>query len=318
MRPFSLLAQVCIAGAVLGIANVGIQKLSANSLPRQLMRKCEQAAPATDLFLGNSTMAAGLDEAAFDSMLPGHRALNAALGSSGPVEHYLVFERQDRHKGAAVFYGFLDTQLTDPVEGDWATLVGNRAMAYYFNLDSAVRFYAPLNRLKELRIRVTSAVPVLVERYAMWARVERLRRLFGEVGLPRTESGRFGRLADFALLEPAEEDKFATRCAQDAALSRPLSPPIMSILTQSRQAQRAVYVIEMPMPTSHRRRFYSTPEWSTYRSHLILLIKAAGGLYVPAADWVENAGFEDPLHLNPKGAAVFSKRLAQFISDNSN
>src|SRR5438874_1911993 len=121
-----LLVQVGVSVAGLILLNVLVQGLSATTLPRQVLRHCEESELATDLFLGNSTMAAGLDEAAFLAAAPGRRGLNAALGGTPPVEHYLIYSRQDRHAAAGVYYGFYDTQLTGHPTGDWDTLVGNR------------------------------------------------------------------------------------------------------------------------------------------------------------------------------------------------
>ena len=50
---------------MLAAANIGVNRMARNSVPRQLLRTADQAEPATDLFLGNSTMMSGLDEAAF-------------------------------------------------------------------------------------------------------------------------------------------------------------------------------------------------------------------------------------------------------------
>jgi len=315
MKLRHLLFQVTILVLLLVLVNVVVQRLSANSVARQLLRKCEQVDSVTDVFLGNSTMAAGLDEAMFGAARPGRGALNAALGSSSPVEHYVIFCKLPDHKAARVYYGFFDTQLTDPPDGDWATLVGNRAMTYYVDRELAFRFYASDDPLKALRLSLVSRVPMLVERYAIWAKVERLRRVLDEVGLPKKETDRFGRKEDFALLESEDEGQFAKRCGQAAACSVPLTAPVAALLRRGTTEGVRVYVVEMPMPTSHRARFYSSPSWAIYRAHLIALVREAGSVYVPAAEWIGDDGFADPLHLNPAGAKAFSSRLAQWAAD---
>src|SRR5437870_5107325 len=120
-------------------------------------------------------MAAGLDEAAFLAAAPGRRGLNAALGGTPPVEHYLICSRQDRQAAAGVYYGFYDTQLTAHPSGDWATLVGNRAIVYYVDPDLALQFYFPEQPTKVFFLKLASRLPMLVERQAIWLRVERLR-----------------------------------------------------------------------------------------------------------------------------------------------
>jgi len=255
-------------------------------------------------------MAAGLDESAFARASPGHRPLNLGLGSSSPVEHYLIYLRQDRHRAAAVYYGFLDTQLTDTVEGGWSTLIGNRAMAYYLDLDAALGFYAANDVRKALELRAVSHVPMLVERYTIWARIERIRRTLGGLGLAEQAENRFGRTEDFLLLEP-DQAEFSRRCGIAASECTPLTPAVEGILMRAKGLGVPAYVVEMPMTEAHRQRFYSGPEWTSYRAHLVNLVSAAGGHYVPAADWASEDGFADNLHLNSSGAKVFSSKLSQ-------
>ena len=156
MKPHHLLIQIVMAMAVLAAANAAVVELARDSTPRQLLHHSEQAAPATDLFLGDSTVAAGVDTAAFAAVLAGHRPLNLGLGASTPVEHYLVYLKQDRHRGATLYYGFLDMQLTDSPTGDWSTLVGNRAMCYYVDLNTALSFYASDCPARAFTLRMAS------------------------------------------------------------------------------------------------------------------------------------------------------------------
>ena len=103
--------------------------------------------------------------------------------------------------GAAVVYGFLDTHLTDPVDGGWDSLVGNRALAYYVDPEAARRLYAANSPAQALILQIVGQVRALSRRYAIWAKVELLRRKLGEMGMPAKETNRFGRTEDFALLE---------------------------------------------------------------------------------------------------------------------
>lgn len=303
-----LSAQFVLAALVLLAANVLVSRLAVNSVPRQLLQTAARSAPATDLFLGNSTMAAGLDEAAFAGTRVECRPLNLGLGSSSPVEHYVIYRQVDKHAGAAVYYGFLDTQLTDPPEGSWSTLIGNRAMAYYVEPDVARRYYTARSPARDFLFRACSHVPLLIERHTIWAKVERLRRRLGELGMPVQTTNRFGRAEDFALLEQSVTD-FIAHCDQAVANQSPLSEPVQDLLRQARASARRLAVIEMPMPRSHRERYYQLPAWLIYRAHLKILVHSAGGVYVEASDWIEDAGFADALHLNATGAKQFSNRL---------
>ena len=82
------------------------------------------------------------------------------------------------------------------------------------------------------------------------------------------------------------------------------------MLALARRAGPAFAFVEMPMPSAHRSRFYATPEWTTYENALRKQTNENGARFINAADWIGDDGFEDPLHLNPQGAAVFSRRLA--------
>jgi len=69
----------------------------------------------------------------------------------------------------------------------------------------------------------------------------------------------------------------------------------------------------MPMPNGHRRGLYATPEWQSLRARNIQWVKAAGGEYLTATDWVPDTGFSDPVHMNQEGARVFSRKIAQHL-----
>lgn len=71
----------------------------------------------------------------------------------------------------------------------------------------------------------------------------------------------------------------------------------------------------MPMTARHRRRFYAGAAWAAYRASLRDRIEEVGGVFVPAADWVPDAGFSDHLHLNAAGARTFSTRLGEWVRD---
>jgi hypothetical protein len=309
MRFRHLFIQIIILLAVLASANVVIARLARNSVPHKVLSKGRQAEPATDLFLGNSTMEAGLDEHAFAAAKPGSRPLNLGMGSSSPVEHLLIFRQQEKHRGARVYYGFFDTHLTDLPEGSWGKLVGNRAMAYYVEPDVALEYYAGQSMLRRFGLRLAGYFPMLVERLATWAKVERGRRFLGEIGMPKKDSNRFGRAEDFNLLE-ANEDDFKRSCEAAVEESIPLAPPVAAIIRLAQERGSTIYIVEMPMPTSHRDHYYSGPGWTRYRAYVKKLVEDAGGFFVDASDWIDDAEFADPLHLSEVGAADLSKKLA--------
>ena len=71
MRYYSLFLQIFIAGVILGFANLGVGKLAKTSFANQLRDHCEAVKNPTDIFLGNSLAAAGIDEEVFNLQNPG-------------------------------------------------------------------------------------------------------------------------------------------------------------------------------------------------------------------------------------------------------
>lgn len=310
-----LLIQLGLAAGMMVVANVAVQCLAINSVPRQLLRTAERSEPATDLFLGNSTMAAGIDEASFARQRPLCRPLNLGLGASSPVEHYLIYRQQRKHANARVFYGFIDTQLTDPPTGDWNSLVGNRAMAYYVEPDVSRAFFTAESPMQDLLFRLYSHIPIAVERYAIWAKVEKLRRHAAQFGLPARITTPFGNADDFAL-QQLDTENFISRCEQALYENLPLNAPITSLFKRVRKSGNELYVVEMPMPTDHRSRYYAVPAWLAYRAHVKKLVTSFDGVYVEAAEWIQDDGFADALHMNRNGAMGFSYNLGKLVSSN--
>ena len=140
-------------------------------------------------------------------------AFNAGLGASGTVEHLMILQRalRDASTVKVVIYGFFDFQLTDAPSATLTDFFGNRAVAFYLDPGLALRSYqmSPSDRLAFDLLR---HVPMVVERAGIWANVERMRREMGEVGMPPADTNRFGRVADFALLEARSPADFASQC----------------------------------------------------------------------------------------------------------
>jgi hypothetical protein len=315
MKARQLLVQLLVLLAVLAAANGAVAVLSRQSGARQRLRSIEASPPADVLFLGNSLVDAGVDGGAFESAWPGRHGLNLGLGASSPVAHVILLKRAGRHGRARdVVYGFWATQLTDPVPDDWSDLAGNRAVAYYVDTEEAIALSAPDSPFRAWQMRLLSRVPLLAERQTIWARVERLRRRLGRVGLPPEETNRFGRAADFAALEPPDPLEFAGQCRQSAEDGVPFSAPVQALFRIAGARGARVLLVEMPMPSGYRRRFCDTPGWLLYRRHLRELARKEGGAYLSAVDWVGDEHFRDVLHLDPTGAALFSKRLAEEMS----
>jgi hypothetical protein len=310
MKLVHLVAQVVCWALCVVVINIAVQKFSINSVPRQVARRIDQSPPVTDVFVGNSLMAAAFEVEPFELAHPGRHPLGIGLGFSSPVEHDILLRRALRLGPKRVYYGVFDTQLFEPMRGGWEDLVGNRAMAYYMDLETAIRFYAVDDPLRAGLMRVVARIPVIVERNAIWGRVEKLRRRLGEIGLPPQLTNRFGRAEDFRALEFSDESEFRQTCRAAVDLRKELLPPVADMLRACHERGISVIIVEMPMTSSHRRRFYDHPEWARFRQHVEEQVRRDGGVYLVASDWIGDDGFADHLHLNAKGASEFSRRIA--------
>ena len=314
-RQLILSTVVLLAG--LAVMNLVTIFLTRNSRPRQVMRHARESQPASVVALGNSLVAAGFDEAAFDSgagLSAPRGSSNLGLGATTPVEHLLLLRYALSHgiRPRLVLYGFYDFQLTTPVQFAIGDLFGNHAMLYYVEPLYARRFYS-LSLHDAFQFRAMHAFPMFAERGAIWAKVEILRRAIAQQGMPAENSNSMGRAADFSLLEAADTNDFRLQC--EAGLNLPLIPPVSEILRQAHDLGVTVTVVEMPMREQHRRVFYGSACWSQYTTHVRNLLSPFGAIYVDASGWIQDESlFDDPLHLSERGATQFSQRLGGVLA----
>jgi hypothetical protein len=307
--PFGILTVVLVG------YNAVIHVMAGQSDRRQLLSALEQMPRTTDcLFLGNSLVEAGCDATAFKTAWPDQNnapsAFNLALGGTSPVEHCLILEKALRRplRPKYLVYGFFDDQLSAPVRGGWTDLVGNRAFSYYFPKEAAA-FYAPESWSAMWRLRIIGHVPMLAERSSVWGKVELLRRVIEEIGMPKQKINRFGRAKDFAALEPKDITSFNERCEE--ALQKGFTAPVERIIDLAKRHGAKVVLVEMPLPSRHRETFYASPVWPRMRSHLQTLAAQREAIYISASDWVkDDNNFEDATHLTKEGAQLFSRQLA--------
>jgi hypothetical protein len=311
------LVSLGLAAGIVVAFNWFVQHNAQNSVPRQLLRQIDTAAGVTHLALGNSLIAAGFDPSTFEaSMAPEPVvAFNAGLGASGTVEHLMLLHRalRDATSVKVVIYGFFDFQLTEAPSATLNDFFGNRAVAFYLDPDLALRSYE-MSSGDRLGFDLLRHVPMVVERAGIWANVERMRRAMSEIGMPHDDANRFGRVADFALLEAHSPTDFASQCERLTEQNAGLSQPIVQMIDAAHARGAQVVIVEMPMHPYHRSQFYALDAWDKYRDHLRKLVEAQHATYVSAADWIEPANeFADHLHLTPAGAQDFSRQLASKI-----
>jgi hypothetical protein len=305
-----------ITVAAVAAANLAVGRAASNSVPRQTMRNINAAGPVINVLgIGNSLMAAGFDEAAVQQTFrkTGHIvvAINGGLGASGSIEH-LDFTRLalHRHMVRDLVYGFSDQQMATEPPLKNSDLIGNRAMLYYDEPQLTLK-YARFDGLEWLEFQTFRCCALFRERSAIWAKVEKVRRTMQEVGMPRQETNRFGRRADFDLLEAANTEQFVLRCREVMRSRDFLSPPLQELFKEARAHGSRVTVVEMPTHPLHLKRFYDQPIWEEFQRKNRAAIEEAGASYLDASRWVpDESDFQDHFHLSERGAAEFSRKLA--------
>jgi hypothetical protein len=305
---------ICLFNVFLG--------LKSDSVPKLIMRQM-RATPRIDiLFLGNSLMESGFDSNSFASAWPASTSVpytfNAGLGSSSPVEHFLLAHQAYLHHQSIpyVVYGFYDLQLTKPQGFGWGDLVGNRSMGYSTEPSTAASLYAPGSMLEKWRFYLIGAVPMLREHSKLWQYIEILRRSIQELGMPHLKTNQFGRVADFKAIAMPEQVKFARDCEVAVKDSIPFVSAVQELLRLAHEKNTELIVVEMPMDSAHRNSYYSTVAWQKYQTYLKQRLEGKGITYVIASDWVSNDGdFSDGLHLNKMGANIYSAKMAQFMAN---
>jgi hypothetical protein len=296
--------------------NLVLSVAARTTLPRRLLAHAAEARSAKVVALGDSLVAAGFSESAFDGVmrLAGERgSANLGLNGSTPVEDLLLFNYAlQRHlRPQVLIYGFHDFQLTSPVAFTTSDIVGNRALLYYADPEYGRRFYF-LSIHDGVEFEIMRHISLMVERSAVWEKITPLRRRMGAQGLPPEETNRLGRLKDFAALEAAGLDALVNTCK--SASSMPLSAPIAEIIRRASDAGAQVFFVEMPTHPARVRLLYDTDAWARYRGHLQSMLTRAGVQYVDASQWMRDERmFIDHLHLSESAAVPFTQRLARYL-----
>jgi len=234
--------------------------------------------------------------------------MNIALQSTTPVEHLLIYAKLENQSHNRLFYGFFGTQLTDELYGNSESLVGTRSMSYYIMPELAeqvMRFNSVWSRLC---FRLQGRFPAFVERFKIWSKVEKFRRMIDRIGLPPAEENVFGRTKDIQILD-ATADDLANNCHDVVMNQKPFSLAVTRLLYLAGERNVKVTMIEMPRSSSYRNLVNSRQFWTSYREHLARLMSDAGAIYIDATDWVPDDEFVDNLHLSSNGSKRFTARL---------
>jgi len=304
---------VLVCAAMVACANAVVGTVTQHSVSRRILADARSAGAAQTIALGNSLVRSGFNADEFAMALRSQgvhsAASNMAMGASTPPEHLLLLRAALRADDRAqlLLYGFYDFQLTDAVSFKFSDMIGNHDLLYYDEPEFARRYYS-MSRYDAAGFEIAQHFPLLAERGAIWAKVERLRRAISQQGMPGQATNQFGRVADFTLLEANSQEEFVKHC--ERASREPLNAAAQEITREAQERHLRVVFVLMPLPPRHVQTFYDTAAWEEYQGHLHELLAKQNVTVVDASTWFPDASkFGDALHLNEEGAKEFSQRL---------
>ena len=289
----------------------------------EFLNRLEEGDPIDLLFVGDSTMREGLTKAfKFNWQEDTGQTIttfNGGMGASSTVEHYLLLRKalQEQPQLKAVVYGIIGYRMTDPHFGPQASIPSLIFVEYYQEPDVAAAFQNEVHPLGELKFQIERRIPIYVERYGFWQKVEKLRRQWGAIGLPAKEETRFGRVEDFGTLIHPKRDHFEAHGRAVAAGQTGLRGPCQQFIEDCRERNIPLVVVKMPMSQSHRDKFEENEIWTGYLEALRKLLADEGVTLIDASNWIplsDKEAFADEIHLNAKGAELFTRRLSRELS----
>jgi hypothetical protein len=298
-------------------------------VPEQQLQTALAAGDGCLLILGDSRMAAGLDEATLHDALSRQGAdrciANLAIGATDVSGAFLAARRYlsgGRNPAVAVL-GKVDDSLLDPDPDRTGPrmMVGNNALHLVWTTPGDV--FAEVNGFPFASVaafddgfRFLIARATGLGRYQSLVSVRVQHMQDRLTGADRGSQNRFGQFADMAALERDLRERAAgrlTAATKDPGDRTAWFDRLVDVL-RSRGAR--IVVVELPMPAAYRRRISESAAAVEYRRSFTASLAARGAAYVDLgrASWVDDALFADALHLNAAGAARFSRDLGDELS----
>jgi hypothetical protein len=327
VTPSRFIGQLILFVSLFALINAMVSLATRNTIPRQLLKGYQQAQANGGidvLFVGHSLIEAGVDEEAFANASGGKQAYNLGMGWSGLVEHVVLQKHATKDmakrgkKYDIIVYGLSNMMANRPP--DVGNHGGNSAFLYYLEPEIAAHYYAHTPPEKA-GFWLTVLLPYMQEKMWVWAKVEKLRRTLGGVGLPKKEANRFGAVEDFDRIESSSPEALAQEIRQ--VLQRPekdfFHPIMEDMIADGKEHAARMIFVTMPKTSKHRRAYHSLPEWERFQTELTRMILQRGAEHIDAADWVPDTdtdgtpNFVDAVHLSKNGAKVFSTKLAQYL-----
>lgn len=286
----------------------------------ELLRQIPHAHAYDCLFVGNSTMDADLDIVCYAqaSAVSSDHFLKLAIGGGTAEEESLVLNEFFTRGNTAkrVVLGFHDLHLEGNAKHTWSTLTGAFGLIYSTSQTHGLRVYA-LPATERAKVALTRCVPALARRANLWGKVELLRRALTALGMPTVQTTAYGRVADFKFYPYLEKDREEAHAVMQqfiqshAALSRPLQ----LIVNDCKDHNAELIVLEMPLLKERTDLCVGDPRWQAYRDFRQDSLEESGAHYMRGFESLGGAeNFKDPVHMTPHGAELFSRRLAEVMT----
>lgn len=320
-----LLPVLLSASVLFVIANLLVLEWS-NRMPfKKVMSMVRSAKDPNMLLMGNSIMAGRVNIDQFRSLSQqlhsDLRPVNVAIGATGPSEHQLLFDYSlsTQPQLQTLVLGFDDVMLTSEIKTPPDQLLGNQLVG----TDPSIPFddvsdAYQLTWFESAEFQFLRLCPLAAYRSNAWRDVELLRRKLGSIGMPAIKETSLGRVQDFEAMDAATAMYFAPETAKFNADPTHFNPDYEHIFAHAQNHGMKIVLVEMPISERHRATYYSQPVWKLYIAKLHELALRRGFTFIDASDWVNGEeNFEDPLHMSPAGAQVFTKRLAEELAKNS-
>src|SRR5262249_39617879 len=156
-----------------------------------------------------------------------------------------------------MIYSTIDMRLTERRDDRFYQWRGNRALPYYTDTELAYQIGVQ-SRIDLLFMQVLKHIPMFVERGEIYREVNIRRTELGNLGMPVGNQVRCWE-------NPGESvDGFLWRVEKDRAQS--LSPQVLELLRTARKHGARELVVNVPVMSKHRKKFYSTSQWGAYFS----------------------------------------------------
>jgi hypothetical protein len=282
--------------------------------PNRLLAEARAAGDRCVLTLGDSRMAAGVDAAVLERTLRSQGVpvcvAPLALGAVGlegqmmALRSYLATPRAPRLVilGVAML---LPGDVSDPSD-----MVGNRAVELAWSKASDVRLYYPNYPLEDLdrgtRFLIERSSALTSYQSLLWFRAQELQDRLIHRGAPRA-ANRFGLLSDMNALLGVFATNAESRLARaDRWRNDPWFERIRAMVDR---AGARLLVVHVPMTSAYRARVEASERWRSYAAWLEADLAAHGDEYSDLSSSADDSSFDDGIHLDARGAVVFSEVL---------